>query len=38
MMRSRFPLWLACVSLVVLGGCATRPVNLPIEKVDLDTG
>jgi NTE family protein len=38
MMRSCFPSWLVVVSLVVLGGCATRPVNPPIDKVDLNTG
>ena len=37
-MQSRFPSWLVVVSLFVLGGCATRPVNPPIEKVDLNTG
>ena len=32
------PSWIALAMLLALGGCATRPVNPPITKVDLDVG
>src|SRR6516225_1362591 len=37
-MRSCSPSLLVIVSMVMLGGCATRPINPPIERVDLNTG
>src|SRR5215470_9499757 len=38
MNRCRAPSLLAFASLLLLGGCATRPVNPPITHVDLDKG
>ena len=32
------PSWIVLAVLLALGGCATRPVNPPITKVDLDVG
>ena len=38
-MNSRpFPTLIAIALLVLLGGCATRPVNPPIKEVDANTG
>jgi NTE family protein len=34
----RFPSLIVVAVLVLLGGCATRPINPPIEKVDLTKG
>ena len=34
----RFPSLLVVAALVMLGGCATRPINPPIEQVDLAKG
>ena len=38
MSRSRVLSLLLVVSLAMLGGCATRPINPPIEQVDLNKG
>ena len=38
MSRSRVPSLLLVVSLAILSGCATRPINPPIEQVDLTKG
>ncbi len=34
----RFPFLTIVVALMMLGGCATRPINPPIEQVDLTKG
>jgi NTE family protein len=38
MSRSRIPLLLLVVSLAMLGGCATSPINPPLDQVDLNKG
>jgi NTE family protein len=37
-MSPRFPSWFVVVALIVLGGCATRPINPPITQANLETG
>jgi hypothetical protein len=34
----RFPSLSVVVALMMLGGCATRPINPPMEQVDLTKG
>ena len=38
MTRSRIPRWLLLALSLLLGGCATRPVNPPITLADPSTG
>src|SRR6266480_2124567 len=38
MTRLRMPSWLVLASLLLLGGCATRPINPPITQVDPSKG
>ena len=37
-MSPRFPSWFVVVALIVLGGCATRPINPPITQANPETG
>ena len=37
-MSQRLPSWFVIVALMVLGGCATRPINPPITQANLETG
>ena len=37
-MSPRFPSWFVVVALIMLGGCATRPINPPITQANLETG
>ena len=38
MSRSRIPSLLFVIALAVLSGCATRPINPPLERADLNKG
>jgi NTE family protein len=38
MSSHRFPSWTVVALLVLLGGCATRPINPPLDEVDLSKG